>query len=168
MSVNLRVHVNFFKLFYFPLQIIIILFLYFFPVNFYFLYLYIYISRNICTTMRMLSNPIGKATPETNPAPTATSSSPSPTTPPVTKKGCCGGLTDDDKLGMIADDKRKCRDIFCCTLFRYVSCWGLRYRYKWIYTKSILFSDYGRLIFPFFFFWFFLFSPFSTAYSGWG
>ena len=64
----------------------------------------------------MLSNPIGKAADAVTGSTPAATTTTTPT--PVTKKHCCGGLSDEDKLGMIPDDKRKCRDIFCCTLFR--------------------------------------------------
>jgi len=63
----------------------------------------------------MLSNPIGKAADAVTGSTPAATTTTTPT--PVTKKHCCGGLSDEDKLGMIPDDKRKCRDIFCCTLF---------------------------------------------------
>jgi hypothetical protein len=57
--------------------------------------------------MNMLSNPLGKK---------AEASAPAPATP-ATKTGCCHKASPEDTYGMIADDKRKCRDIFCCTLF---------------------------------------------------
>jgi hypothetical protein len=33
------------------------------------------------------------------------------------KAGCCGGLSEDDKMGMLPDNRRKCRDVFCCSVF---------------------------------------------------
>ncbi len=55
----------------------------------------------------MLTNPLGKgkAAAESTPA-----------TAPEGKKGCCSKEA-IDTYGMVADDKRKCRDVFCCTLF---------------------------------------------------
>lgn len=46
-----------------------------------------------------------------------------PAATPAPKKGCCGGCrvnNEDDKFGMLPDNKRKCRDAFCCTIFLWV------------------------------------------------